>query len=80
MEFTGNVKALETSKDYYRKRTISSMDIFYAETYDRECYYMPIVEFDTKNLTKIIQVIQRLNPDLVFKSSNKTYRKLMIKK
>ena len=79
-EFASNVKALETSKDYYRKRTVSSMDIFYVETYDRECYYMPIVQFDTKNLTKIVQIIQRVNPDLIFKSSNKAYRKLMVKK
>ena len=56
------------------------MDIFYVETYDRECYYMPIVQFDTKNLTKIVQIIQRVNPDLIFKSSNKAYRKLMVKK
>ena len=80
MDFVKNVKELERSKDFYRKRTITSMDIFYVETYDRECYYMPVVNFDTKDITKIVQAIQRRNPDLVFKSSSRAYRKLMVKR
>lgn len=79
-EFVKKLRVLEKSKDFYRKRTITSMDIFYVETYDRECYYMPIVNFDTKDVVKIVQTIQRRNPDLMFKSSNRSYRKLMIKR
>ncbi len=80
MEFTKNVGRLEKTKDFYRKRTISSMDIFYIETYDDECYYMPIADFDTKNVIKIVQAVQRANPDIFFKSSNKAYRSLMMRK
>lgn len=76
MEFAENIKALEKSKDFYRKKTISSMDIFYVETYDKECYYMPIVKFDTKNVIKIIQIIQKRNPDLTIKSGSRDYRAL----
>ncbi|MCH5209897.1 MAG: hypothetical protein J1F01_02930 [Oscillospiraceae bacterium] len=79
MEFIDNIKMLEKSKDFYRKRTISSMDIFYVETYDRECYYIPVVQFDTKDIIKIVQAIMRLNPNMNFKSSSRAYRKLMIK-
>lgn len=76
MGFVENVKSLEKSKDFYRKRTISTMDIFYVETYDRECYYMPIVKFDSKDVIKIVQSIQRKNPDTTVKSSSKDYRAL----
>lgn len=76
MEFTENVKSLEKSKDFYRKRTISTMDIFYVETYDRECYYMPIVKFDSKSIIKIVQSVQEKNPDTTVKSSSKDYRAL----
>lgn len=74
-EFTANIRTLENSKDFYRKRTISSMDILYVETYDQECYYMPIVQFDSKDVNKILQAMKRRNADLMIKSSNKLYRK-----
>lgn len=79
-DFVDSIRKLEKTKDFYRKRTISSMDIFYVGTYDNECYYMPIVKFDTKDVTKIVQILQRKNPDLVFKSSNRSYRKLMVRR
>ena len=79
-DFVKNINRLEKTKDFYRKRTITSMDIFYVETYDRECYYMPVVNFDTNNIIKIVQTIQRRNPDLIFKSSSRAYRKLMVKR
>ncbi len=79
MEFVQNVKHLEGSKDYYRKRTVSSMDILYVETYDRECYYMPIVKFESKDIKKIIQTMQRRNADLDVKASGKEYRSLRLK-
>lgn len=74
-EFTANIRTLENSKDFYRKRTISSMDIFYVETYDLECYYMPVVQFDSRDVNKILQAMKRRNADLMIKSSNKLYRK-----
>lgn len=79
-DFVKKIRKLENSKDFYRKRTISSMDIFYVETYDRECYFMPIVQFDTRNMIKVVQTIQRCNPEIVIKSSNRAYKKFMINK
>ncbi len=77
-EFVSNIKALEKSKDFYRKKTISSMDIFYVETYAGECYYMPIAKFSASDVMKIIRVIQKRNPDLAVKSSSRDYRSLRV--
>ncbi len=80
MEFVKNVRSLEQSKDYYRKRTVSSMDIFYLETYDMECYYMPIVHFNSKDVIKIVQTIRRRNADTDVKSGSRNYRSLRVPK
>ncbi|MCI8404250.1 MAG: hypothetical protein HFE49_05035 [Clostridia bacterium] len=77
--FVKNIRSLEKTKDFYRKKTISSMDIFYVETYSGECYYMPIVNFDTGNVIKIVKVIQNVNPGLAVKTSGRDYRSLRIK-
>ena len=58
------------------KRNVSSMDILYVETFEKECYYMPIVKFDTRNVTKIVQIIQRINPELLIRVSSREYRTL----
>ena len=42
-DFVKNIRVLEKSKDFYKKKTVSSMDILYVETFEKECYYMPIV-------------------------------------
>ena len=75
-DFTEEIRALENSKDFYRKRTISSMDIIYTETYDKECYYMPIVQFDAKDVIKILQAISRRNADLEIKSGSRAYKRI----
>lgn len=80
MEFVKNVRSLEQSKDYYRKRTVTSMDIFYLETYDMECYYMPIVNFDSKAVIKIVQTVMRRNAAAEVKSGSKNYRSLRMPK
>ena len=46
------------------------------ETFEKECYYMPIVKFDTRNVTKIVQMIQRINPELLIRVSSREYRTL----
>ena len=70
-DFVKNIRVLEKSKDFYKKKTVSSMDILYVE-----CYYMPIVKFDTRNVTKIVQIIQRINPELLIRVSSREYRTL----
>ena len=62
--------------DFVKKKTVSSMDILYVETFEKECYYMPIVKFDTRNVTKIVQIIQRINPELLIRVSSREYRTL----
>ena len=75
-DFVKNIRVLEKSKDFYKKKTISSMDILYVETFEKECYYMPIVKFDMRNVTKIVQMIQRINPELLIRVSSREYRTL----
>lgn len=77
--FVKKVKPLEVTKDFYRKKTVSSMDIIYVETYDNECGYMPIVKFDTADVVKIVQLIGRINPDLTVRTSGREYRRLLAK-
>lgn len=74
--FSKNIRALENTRDFYRKHTISSMDILYVETYDGDCCYMPVVQFDTKNLGKILQCLSRRNANLTIKSGNRAYKRL----
>ena len=75
-DFVKNIRVLEKSKDFYKKKTVSSMDILYVETFEKECYYMPIVKFDTRNVTKIVQIVQRINPELLIRVSSREYRTL----
>lgn len=75
--FAKNIRALENSKDFYRKRTISSMDIFYVETHDGECCYMPIVQFGTKEIIRILQAMRYRNPGIVIKSAGRAYKRLI---
>lgn len=75
-DFLKNIRALENTKDFYRKRTISSMDIFYVETYDGDCCYMPVVQFDLKDLSRILHAMRRSNPDLIIKSGLRAFKRL----
>lgn len=75
-DFAKNIRALEKTKDFYRKKTVSSMDIFYVETYNGECYYMPISRFDTGSVMKIVRLIQRVNANVLVKSGSRDYRAL----
>ena len=75
--FKRNIRALENSKEFYRKRTISSMDIFYVETHDGDCCYMPVVQFGTKEMVNILQAMRYRNPGIVIKSGSRAYKRLI---
>ena len=75
-EFSADVKRYENSKDKYKKKTITSMDMIYIETYSGESCYMPIVRFDVREVTKVINVVRQKNPDLEIKVSSRDYRSL----
>ena len=72
--FLERIAPYEKTKDYYQKRTVSGMDIFYVHTIDGESYYMPIMNFGTKAVKKILAAALADNPEIDFRSSSRTYR------
>ena len=72
--FLERIAPYERTKDYYQKRTVSAMDIFYVHTTDGESYYMPVMNFNTKTVKKILTAVFAKKPDMDFRSSNRTYR------
>ena len=72
--FLDRIAVYEKTKDYYQKRTVSGMDIFYVHTTDDGSYYMPIMNFGTKAVKKILSAAFAANPEIDFRSSSRTYR------
>lgn len=75
-EFIYAIKPYETTKDFYRKKTIHNMDILYVNTYDSGSYFMPVANFDPKNMTQLIKTLERRNPDIVIKVNSREFRKI----
>ena len=72
--FLERISPYEKTKDYYQKRTVSGMDIFYVHTTDGESYYMPIMNFNTKTVKKILSAALAKNPDIDFRATSRAYR------
>ena len=72
--FLERIAPYEKTKDYYQKRTVSGMDIFYVHTADGGSYYMPIMNFNVKSVKKILTAALAGNSSIDFRSSNRTYR------
>ena len=72
--FKINLEPLERSKDYYQKKTVQSMDLIYMSTFDGECYYMPIVRFSARDVSRVLQFIQRTNPETEIRVNSKEFR------
>lgn len=77
--FSESVKRFETTRDYYKKKTVSSMDLFYVETYDGGCYHMPIDKFEKSNVIKVIKNLQKKNAGIDLKINSRDYRSLKVK-
>lgn len=77
--FGEEIKKFENSRDYYKKKTISSMDLFYIETYDGTCCYMPIDKFETSNVIRIVKELVKRNSGISLKVNSRDYRSLRIK-
>ncbi len=73
-DFTQKLKPFEKSKDYYQKKSIDSMDIFFVITEDGSSYFMPIERFSSRDVSRVLQLIQRLNPDISIKINSKKFR------
>ena len=72
--FLKRIAPYERTKDYYQKRTVSGMDIFYVHTTDGESYYMPVMNFNVKTIKKILTTTLTKKPDIDFRSSSRAYR------
>ena len=72
--FLERIAPYEKTKDYYQKRTVSGMDIFYVHTTDGESYYMPVMNFNIKAVKKILTTAFAKNSEIDFRSSSRTYR------
>lgn len=77
--FLERVKEFENTRDYYRKKTVSAMDMFYVETYDGSCCHMPIDRFEASNVIKIVKGIMKNNANAVVKAGSRDYRSLRLK-
>jgi len=73
-EFADEVAPFEKSKDFTVKRTVQTMDIFYIETFGGEYTFMPIAEFGTKPILRLLKHINLRNQDTEFMIYSKTYR------
>ncbi|MDY3030769.1 MAG: hypothetical protein SOS24_03280 [Clostridia bacterium] len=72
--FRDNLRPLEKSKDYYQKKMVQSMDLIYVSTKDNECYYMPIDRFSPRDVSRVLQFIQRANPEAEIRVNSKNFR------
>lgn len=75
--FTERISPYEFSKDYYQKRTVSGMDIFYVHTVDNESYYMPIMNYSPKSVRRILNAVISQNPSIDFRAVSRNYRNEM---
>lgn len=73
-DFSQRVLPLEKSKDFATKKIINSMDLFYVTTNDSNSYFMPIINFSPRDVSRIIQFIQRINPNINIKVNSRVFR------
>lgn len=73
--FLKAVRPYETTKDFYRKKTVHNMDVFYVATYDNESFFMPVSNFDQRNMAKLLQFLQKRNPNIEFKINSRDFRR-----
>ena len=50
------------------------MDLIYISTVDGECYFMPIVKFSPRDVSRVLQFIQRMNPQAEIRVNSKVFR------
>lgn len=77
--FLTDIKEFENTRDYYKKKTVSSMDLFYIETYDGACSHMPIDRFEKSEVIRIVKGIMSKNPNAEIKVNSRDYRTLKMK-
>ena len=73
-EFQKQVQPFETSKDFAQKKAVNSMDLFFVTTTEGTSYFMPIENFSPRDVSRVLQFIQRLNPEINIKVNSRTFR------
>lgn len=72
--FKRAIHPYEISKDPTRKKAVNTQEYFYVSTFDEECYFMPLDKFSTRDVTRVIQLIQRTNNEADVKVNSRQYR------
>lgn len=72
--FRERIAPYEKTKDYYQKRTVSGMDIFYVHTVDNESYYMPIMNYNSKAVKRILNSAMDKKSSIDFRAVGREYR------
>lgn len=65
----------EHTSNKTKRELISSMELFYIETYDGECTFMCIYGYDPKAVVDVIGKIFSLNPDIYVKVGSREYKR-----
>ena len=73
-EFQKKVQPFENSKDFAQKKAVNSMDLFFVTTTEGTSYFMPIENFSPRDVSRVLQFIQRLNPEINIKVNSRTFR------
>lgn len=72
--FKRAIHPYEISKDPTKKKAVNSQEYFYVSTFDDECYFMPLDNFTSREVTRVIQYIQRANSEADIKINSRQYR------
>ena len=73
-DFQKKVQPFENSKDFAQKKAVNSMDLFFVTTTEGTSYFMPIENFSPRDVSRVLQFIQRLNPEINIKVNSRTFR------
>lgn len=72
--FMDDIEPFERSKDFTVKRTVQTMDIFYAETFDGDYAYMPVTGFSKKSVLRLLKHINLRNQETEFHVYSRNFR------
>ncbi|MDO5397107.1 MAG: hypothetical protein Q4G33_04180 [bacterium] len=73
-DFMDKLEPFERSKDFTVKRTVQTMDIFYAETFDGDYAYMPVTGFSKKTVLRLLKHINLRNQETEFFVYSRNFR------
>lgn len=72
--FRARIAPYEKTKDFAIKKAINSMDLFYVATNEDSSFFMPIEHFSSRDVARVLQFVQRVNPNIMIKVNSKNFR------